>query len=277
MPDNTDFNTYVGGAPITAGDIRKDYEQAQADPIKYWWDMMTGQNVNGRITAAGGYGFNPTRAPNEARALAQSMQLAPDIQNAGANDAILRAGLAREDRRNPYDPIVADQSRAAQLALMQQMRGQMSGPSIAAMQGQRAMGQSGQQALGAAAMGAPGRAAMMQAGQVGGGMAGDIGQARLAEVMRAQAGMGGLAGGLRGADQRSAEAQMRQGIDMRGMDDNMRRFYASQGANLQNARDQNLANREITRLQQLSKANQQDVQNVKDVAGAAASMFSLGL
>jgi hypothetical protein len=94
---------------------------------------------------------------------------------------------------------------------MAQMRGQMNGPSIAGMQGQRAMAQSGQQALMQGAMG-NGRAAMLQSQGVAGGIAGDTGQARLAEVMRAQAGIGGAAGSLRGNDLQSAEANARAAL-----------------------------------------------------------------
>lgn len=275
MAETSDFNTYIGGQPMTGDDIRRDYEKYQKDPFAMLWDMLTGNkdSTQGRMVSAAGGGLNPTRTPNEAAALAASMQLQPDIQNAAASDARFRAGLAQGPRQSPYNMGVADQSRGAQMALLQQMRNQMAGPSIANMQGQRALGQSGQQALMGASMGGPGgRAGMLQAGQVGGGLAGDVGQARLAELMRAQAGMGGLAGSLRGNDLRSADAQMRQAIDMRGMDDNMRRFYASQGANLQNARDQAIANREGTRLQQLTKNDARDMQNAQNFMGSVASM-----
>lgn len=130
---------------------------------------------------------------------------------------------------NPFSEAYANQARSAQDALISQMRGQMQGPSLAAMQGQRAMAQSSQQALGAAAMGAPGRAAMLNAQQVGGGLAGDVGQARLAEVMRAQAGMGGLAGQMRGGDQQSALQSAAAQLEAQKNRDAMMRFYTQTG------------------------------------------------
>lgn len=150
-------------------------------------------------------------------------------------DQQVRNYMNQPGMANPYNAQIADQSRAAQLALINQMRGQMNGPSLAGLQGQRAMAQSGQQALGAAAMGAPGRAAMMQAGQVGGGMAGDIGQARLAEVMRAQAGMGGASSNLRGADLRSAAAAQQAGLSADKITAGRQQFGLGTGTSLSQA------------------------------------------
>jgi hypothetical protein len=152
------------------------------------------------------------------------------IRNADFYQGLARAGAAAPDRQNPYSNVVADQSRPAQLALMAQMRQQMAGPSIAGMQGQRAMGAAGQQALMQG-----GRAGMLGAQNASAGLAGDVGQARLAEIMRAQAGLGGAAGNLRGADLRSAGAQMQSGLDQRRQDDLLRQFYASQGTALSDA------------------------------------------
>lgn len=143
----------------------------------------------------------------------------------------LRAGAIRQQATNPYNTAIADQSRPAQLALMDQMRASMNGPSIAGMQGQRAFGASGQQALMQG-----GRAGMLGAQNAGAGIAGDLGQARLAEIMRSQAGLGGAAGSLRGGDLRSAEAQMGSGFQAQNIRDQMARFYASQGGRLDEAR-----------------------------------------
>ncbi len=123
-------------------------------------------------------------------------------------DRKMREQAARPAFQNPYNTAVADQTRAGQLALMQQMQQQMNGPSLAGLQGQRGLAQSGQQALMNAAVTGNGRGAMLQAQNTGAGLAMDVGQARLAEAMRAQAGIGAAAGNLRGADQRSAEAQL---------------------------------------------------------------------
>ena len=163
---------------------------------------------------------------------------------------------------NPYNAGIADQSRAAQLALIQQMRGQMNGPSIANMQGQRAMGQMGQQALMQG-----GRAGMLGAQGASAGMAGDVGQARLAEVMRAQAGMGGAAGALRGADLQSANAQAGAGLSAQEQADKNSQFYATQGANLgeaarrANLEQYKLYQRMVLEKQKAAMKTQSDVGN----------------
>lgn len=251
------------------------YDQISKDPLAAWWDMLTGNRNSdlGRMAAAGGVGTDPIRSGNEASALANSFQLQRDVRNAPEMDAIFRAGANAGPRANPYSTVIADQSRPAQLALIQQMRGQMNGPSLAAMQGQRALGQSGQQALMNSALGG-GRAAMLQSANVGAGLAGDVGQARLGEVMRSQAGMGGAAGNLRGADLRSADAQMQAALQQQQQDQMLRQFYASQGANLANARAQAGANRDITYYQQLAKNNQRDAQNVQNFANSSANIAS---
>lgn len=155
-----------------------------------------------------------------------------------------RDGAIRQQATNPYDTQVADQSRAGQLALMQQMRAGLDGPSIAAMQGQRAFAQNGQQALMQG-----GRAGMLGAQQVGAGLAGDLGQARLAEVMRGQGSIGSAAGNLRGGDLRSADAQMGAGFNAQQIADQRARFYASQGARLDQARAQAAADNDRLRQQ----------------------------
>jgi hypothetical protein len=149
---------------------------------------------------------------------------------AGAQTPGLMAGAVRQQAANPYSTATADQSRAAQLALIQQMRAQMAGPSIANMQGQRALGQMGQQALMQG-----GRAGMLGAQGGSAGLAGDVGQARLAEAMRAQAGMGGAAGSLRGNDLQSANAQVGAGLAAQQQADRNSQFYANQGSNLSEA------------------------------------------
>jgi hypothetical protein len=142
-------------------------------------------------------------------------------------DARFKSYGAQAPVANPYNTATADQTRAAQLALIQQMSRQMNGPSIANMQGQRAMGQMGQQALMQG-----GRTGMLGAQGGSAGLAGDVGQARLAEVMRAQAGMGGVAGGLRGADQRSAEAQAQAALGANRLTAGRQQFALGQGTGL---------------------------------------------
>jgi hypothetical protein len=99
---------------------------------------------------------------------------------------------------------------------------------------------------------------MLGAQSGGAGLAGDVAQARLAEMMRSQAGIGGAAGNLRGGDLRSAGAQMGAGLQMRGMDDAARRFYASQGTNLQQSQER--ADLELFKLKQRKMLDDKDRQ-----------------
>ena len=173
--------------------------------------------------------------------------IGPEINNFAGYQSLagkFRDNANRLQATNPYDTGVADQSRAGQLALMSQMQAGLNGPSIAGMQGQRAFAQSGQQALMQG-----GRAGMLGGQQVGGGLAGDLGQARLAEVMKAQAATGAAAGNLRGADLNSANAQMGAGFDAQKIADQRAQFYASQGARLDQARAQAAADNERLRQQ----------------------------
>lgn len=178
----------------------------------------------------------------------------------------------RNEASNPYNAGIADQSRAAQLALIQQMRAQQAGPSLAGLQGQRGMAQVGQQALMQG-----GRAGMLGAQGASTGMAGDIGQARLAEVMRSQAGMGGVAGGLRGADLRSAEAQAQAGLRAQGINDQRAQFYSQLGATLDQARA-----RQALENFKLARRHDKDMTNlvlsgVSDITGAGATAAAAGM
>lgn len=169
----------------------------------------------------------------------------------------------------------ANQVRAAQMALLAQMQQQMQGPSLAGMQGQRAMAQGGQMALRNAAMGAPGRAGMVGAAQAGAGMAGDVGQARLAEIMRSQAGMGGLASGVRGVDTRQGALAAQTGLQSQGQRDKMTAFYLSQGLDL--AQAQQRANVEMESLyKQLELRNrQQQLNELKGAGQTAATILDI--
>jgi hypothetical protein len=73
---------------------------------------------------------------------------------------------------------------------------------------------------------------MLGAQQAGSAMGGDVAQARLAELMRSQAGIGGIAGGLRGNDLKSAEQQQQMGLKAQGLADQNARFNAQQGMSL---------------------------------------------
>lgn len=224
------------------------------------WQYRGDGTVNPNTPAAGGkvtgsttVGDNPLLGdPGYLAKLALDRRgIGPEINNFANYQTTaqqFRDNAIRQQATNPYNAGIADQSRAAQLALIQQMRGQMNGPSIANMQGQRAMGAMGQQALMQG-----GRTGMLGAQAGAGGLAGDVGQARLAEVMRAQAGMGGAAGNLRGGDLRSADAQMNSGFQAQQLADQRARFYGSQGARLDAARAQAAADNE--RLRQQTELN----------------------
>lgn len=168
-----------------------------------------------------------------------AVPLNASIPNSELWQSIARQNAGRTQASNPYNNGIADQARGQQLALIEQLRQQMLGPSLAGMQGQGALARSGQAALGAAAVGGPGanRGAMMNAQQVGAGLGGDVGQARLAEVMRAQAGMGGVAGGLRGGDLQSATLGSQFGLQAQGLADKNSMFYSQMGAGVQSAQD----------------------------------------
>lgn len=161
----------------------------------------------------------------------------------------------RTPAQNPYDMGMADQTRAAQLALMQQMEAARTGPSLAAMQGRGAMGQSTQQALAAGALG-QGRGVMLGAGQASAGLAGDVARARMIEDLKVRAGIGGAASQLRGQDISSATQQLRAGQQSQALSDEMARFYGSQALGLENLR----AGAELDQYklqQQLAKAEQE--------------------
>lgn len=232
--------------------------QNPSDIFTGLWDRITGRPFQNGSMPAGV--MSPNTIPNE-----QHWQ------------TIARQNAVRQQAANPYDTAIADQSRAGQLALMEQMRAGLDGPSLAAMQGQRAFGQNAQNALGMAAMGgANPRAAMLQAQQVGGGLAGDVGQARLAEVMRQQATLGGAAGNLRGADLRSAEAQMGAGLSAQQIADQRARFYAGMGSDVALASQRNaLENYKLQQAMKLrgEKTNADAAQGYMQMLG---TLFGMG-
>ena len=206
--------------------------------------------------------------PNQISDRLTSVGFPTQVQNADTWQGMARAGANATPRTNPYSTMVADQARAGQMALMEQMRAQMNGPSLAAMQGQRALAQSGQQALMQG-----GRAGMLNAQGAGAGLAGDVGQARLAEVMRAQGGIGGVAGNLRGADLRSADAQAQSAIAQRRQDDALRQFYAQQGSALGLAQSQSALEALKLRKRLELQALQDGMNKAKTGANIVGSVF----
>ena len=271
MPQLNDqeAQNWFGGNVPSSQQISADANRYSNDPLALWWDtFVTGKGTPAQVLGASGVGAKPIRTPEEAAALGGSLLLNGDVRNAQHLNDMARAGVAIPDRQNPYDTGIADQSRAAQLALIQQMRAAQAGPSLAALQGQRGMAQAGQQAL---MMG--GRAGMLGAQNASTGMAGDTGQARLAEILRSQAGIGGTAGNLRGADLRSAEAQSQFALAQQRQDEARRQMYARLGLNLQNTRDQTAANREITRLQLLNRRRAQDANLINNTVQSGATVL----
>ena len=193
----------------------------------------------------------------------------------GQTSALGSQSLNRAQRglaTNPYDAGMADQTRAAQLALMQQMEAARTGPSLAAMQGQGAMGQSTQQALAMGALG-QGRGAMLGAGQTSSGLAGDVARARMIEDLKARAGIGGAASQLRGQDISSATQQLRSGQQAQALSDEMARFYGSQALGMENLQ----AGAELEQFklrQQLAKAEQERAEQARNQGlNFVASLF----
>lgn len=172
------------------------------------------------------------------------------------------ARRARGVAANPYQSGVADQTRAAQMALLAQMGKQNAGPSIAAMQGDEARGRLLQQALSGAAMGG-GRGAVLGTQGAGAGLAADVAKARAAENAKSLAGMGSAASSLRGQDLRSALQQLETQQKSQALGDDRARFYASQGAALE----------DMARNAQLEqfKLNQRVAGNLKQGANEAGA------
>lgn len=237
-------------------------------PLRAAWDFgnalarQPADVANDRLAAAG-FGDSASR---------------PWSMSSGWQNRLMQGAQANMgSAANPYSEKAANQARAAQMALIQQMRGQMNGPSLAGMQGQQAMAQSGQQALRMGANPSAARAAMLNAQQVGGGMAGDVARARLAEVMRSQAGMGGLAGNVRGADQQTALQSAAAQLEAQKNRDAMARFYTQMGvgASLDDLTYQLDRNKIANRV--LRGATNDSNKAWGDVGNTVASLFAMGM
>lgn len=212
---------------------------------------------------------------NVARATQSDWEAAgmPRSELGGANDwqRTMRAGATAAPRTSPYNPAVAGQSRAAQMALFNQMQARAAGPSLAAMQGRGAVGSNLQAALAS-------RAPNSVAGRMGAGNAaglgGAVGSGALAEQMQAAQQQGGLAGGLRGRDIQGASAAGSAAVQTRSLEDAARRYYAGAGAALQNSMDQ----REINRYKLAERLRLQNTKNARqtsnDVMSTAATVLS---
>ncbi len=219
-----------------------------------------------RATSLGtGDFFDPNQGHNISRA---------DLNNVADWNKIAIANSQRQPVSNPYSNNVADQARPALMALVSQMRAQQSGPSLAGLQGQAALGHLGQQALASGPM--QGRAAMLQAAQGSRGVAGDVGQARLAEVIRAQTGLGGLAGAMRGNALSSADQGMQSALAARALQDQMARHYAELGNSSDIAmKANNLEARKLQKRFELGLRNT-DANTTKDAVQGMATVASMG-
>ena len=222
-------------------------------------------------------------AENRTRELiGRSKAGAPLQQLRGFNEGLqprLQAGAQRTVAGNPYQEAIANQSRAAQMALMNQMRQQQAGPSLAAMQGQQAMGRMGQQALGGAAVGGPGanRAAMLQAGAGSSGAAMDTAQGRLGETLRSQMGLGGMAGGMRANALRGAEDQQRLGLQAQSQADQNARLNTTLGTTLSGANRDAFYDYYKMLLGLNKQGKAQEDQSKKDVADTTATVLGMFL
>lgn len=224
-------------------------KKAAGDPFPGPMPRLTATGTQQNAMQASGF---PTQIANQ--------QLWTDITRAGANAT---------PNANPFSTVIANQARPAQERLFAQMQAQMAGPSLAAMQGQRAQGQNLQAALAAGG----GRPVMGQAGGVGAGLATDTASARLAEMLRLTGGAGAMASGVRGADLGVANASSQVGLQQRGLDDAMRQFYAQQGSGLNNTIGRNSLEQYKLQKRLEMQGKQEDMQKVDAAANILGPIF----
>lgn len=182
------------------------------------------------------------------------------------------------DRESPYNAVTANQNRAAQLALLQQMQSRIAGDSIAGTQGAQALAQNARQALGAMGQGALGsRLVANQMAGVGGGLAGDIGRARAQEVLGGLTGGFGAAGQLRSGDLSVMGDQAQAALKQRQLDDAARMFFAAQGSALDLAQLQSNfeAAKLRRRLELMNEKAQMDA--LRGGAETGATFIKLGM
>lgn len=247
-------------------------------PENAWWLKDAPEGSVGRWAGEGALElFMPEEAAKfrTENQLAKINDSAQSFQNTIAGQQPRFTGRAsRGLASGPYETPTADSSRAAQLALMQQMEAQRTGPSLAAMQGRAGLGQMTQQALMRGALG-QGRVGMLGAQQAAPGMMSDVARARLAEDLKGQASIGAAAGGLRGRDLQSAEQELKSRQQAQALSDELARFYASQGATLDRAaRDAALEDFKLRQRVLLTERNraQQGQSNTLNTIGSIVGM-----
>lgn len=224
--------------------------------------------VVGSMLSGAARGIDPAGIAREELRLAEQGNNSGAIQGSDQWLQWLRAGAQNTNRGTTYDPSMAARNTSALQALYQQMMGQANGPSVTARQGQQAMGQNLQAALasrgGNAAVAQRAQAAAMQ-------MAPQVAQAVSAEQAQGITNAQGLATGLRQRQLQAADAQAQSAVQNRGMDDALRRFYISQGANLANRQDAAA----IDRYKLLKRLEQQNLGEGSDASGQAGGLIGM--
>lgn len=177
-------------------------------------------------------------------------------------------------RANPYQMDIASRARDAQAALMQQMQARMQGQSVAGQMGAQAMGQNAMAA--SAAMGGGPLASRMAAGRmgtVGGGLMGQAAMGRMQENIGGLGGMFGVATGMRGADLQSSGDQAQAGLRQRALDDAAQMYFSSQGAALDQAKQQQaLEQYKLMKLLEMSDKDRQQRAVQQGVGGTATTL-----
>ena len=218
--------------------------------------------------------------PEKVAQLRMSQSGAPGpMRDYGYWQALNRAGATAPDRANPYSSLIADQTRGAQQALMQQMQAQQAGPSVAGLQASQAMGRNAMAALGAGG-GSPlaGLSALGRQAGIGAGIAGDAAAARSQDYFNAQRGGFGIASGMRGQDLRSAQDQAQSGFGMQGINDQNHLFYTGAGMGLQNANERSMLAQYQAYMQAklaAEKAQQESVSRGLSIMGTLGGMGGL--
>ena len=195
-----------------------------------------------------------------------------DFNGRAALEQMYQRGLNQGPTANPYNTALANKTRPDQLALYQQMMGQMNGPSLAGMQG-RFAGDRGMRAqLQAQAGGGPlaARGVGVQGAQAAGGLAGQTGHGALQEQMGLAGQVGQGMGQMRGLDATVAAQQAHQALQARALDNQRTQFYIQQGMTMDQAMRQASIDRyTITKKLQGAFTQQQASNAMRVVQGAA--------
>lgn len=186
-------------------------------------------------------------------------------------------------RANPYEQVVADRSRGAQMSALDMLQASMRDPNqnIAGQQGAMAQGQNAMSALAAQGQGPLGsRGAAGMAGGIGAQLAAQAAHGRSQENMGRLQGLVQGAGGVRGSDMQTQADMVRAGFGMRGLDDKSKLFHSGLGSQLALEEWNNELERYklYQRLLQQKQANRDEYQKqVIDGAAKTASVVAGGM